>query len=403
MSNALRKLSDLKIKNKIVIVRSNLDVPIENGVITDASRLKASIPTIKFLSDNNCKVIVIGHLGRPEGKYVDELSLIPVRFELGKLLGKQVKFANINSCENSIKFMSAGEILMLENLRFDPKEESKDPVERLEFIRKLASLANLYVNDCFGVYKENASTYEIAKLMPSVAGFALSDEVEKLSSLNKPAKPFIAVIGGAKIDSKVPIMETLLGKVDKFLIGGAMAYSFLSAKGIDIGKSKIDRNSVKIAKEILKKAKDKSEIVLPIDHITVKEIDAESDIEVTPDSKIKGKNIGVDIGPKTIELFEKELSQAQSILWNGPMGIFEIESFSEGTKAVGNAIINIAPKESFKVAGGGDTISAIQKLKIKTSRFNHISMGGGMMLQFLSGGSFKVLEVLKGEQKSKKL
>lgn len=403
MTNTLRKLSDLKIKSKIVVVRANLDVPMQNGVITDNSRLKASIPTLKFLSDNNCKIILIGHLGRPEGKYVDELSLMPVRFELGKLLGKQIKFANISSCENSVKFMSNGEVLMLENLRFDPKEESENPKERLDYVKKLSEFASLYVNDCFGVYKENASVYELAKIMPSVAGFALSDEIEKLQELRKPAKPYVAIIGGAKLDSKVPIIEDLIGKVDTFLIGGAMAYSFLSAKGVDVGNSKTDKESVKIAKEILKKAKGKSEILLPIDHVVVEELNESAEKEITKDEKIKKNEIGVDIGPKTIELFEKEIVNASSILWNGPMGVFEWENFNDGTRAIGNIITNIAPKESYKVAGGGDTVFAIQKLKIKPSRFNHISMGGGMMLQFLTGEDFKVLDILKGEQKIKKL
>ncbi|MCA9381393.1 phosphoglycerate kinase [Candidatus Dojkabacteria bacterium] len=400
MYNNIRKLSDANIKNKTVVVRVNFDVPINNGEITDNTRIASSVKTIEYLVNNNCKVVLISHMGRPEGEIVDDLSLMPARFELGKLLNKPIKFAHIDACENSIKFMEQGEILLLENLRFDKREESKKAKEREEFVQPLVDLCDVYINDSFGVYREHASVLELPKMLPSYAGFAMVKEIEALSKIDEePESPYVAVIGGVKMDTKIPILKSLVKKVDTMLIGGAMAYTFLKAQGVEIGDSKFEKEHVKTAKEILKLAeKAKCEIILPIDHIAGKEFKENTKpIEIKTQQIPKG-HWGLDIGPNTIKQFREIIESAKTILWNGPMGVFEWENFNKGTEAIGEYIALSTPKDAYKIAGGADTTYAMLKLRIKPKRFNHVSIGGGMMLNFLSGRKFKVLDVLCGEQ-----
>lgn len=393
----LKTLSDAKLKSKTVIVRANLDVPLENGEVTNNFKLQENVPTIKLLLENNCKIIVIGHIGRPNGDYVDELSLMPVRFELGHLLGKQIKFANLNACENSIKFMEPQEILMIENLRFFPGEESTKSKERQEFIEPLAKMADLYINDCFGLYREHASVTEITEMLPSYAGLSMEKEIEELNKIkNDPQKPLVAVLGGAKVDTKMPILENMLEEIDTIIIGGAMAYTFLKATGKEVGKSKVEEDSIKIVKKILKNAKkNKVEILLPEDHICAKEFKENSEPVHVDSQDIPKDLIGLDIGPKTIEKYKEVLKSAKTVLWNGPMGVFEWENFANGTQEIGDHIALNVPRETFKVAGGGDTVSAINKLKINPKKFSHISVGGGMMLKYISNEKFEVIERLK--------
>ncbi len=397
MSFKLKDITTAKLKSKTVIVRANLDVPITDGEVTDNTKLKAMVPTLELLLQNKCKIIIIGHLGRPNGEHVDSLSLMPVRFELGKILEKSIKFANMGACINSIKFMEAGEILMLENLRFHAEEESEDSELRLEFMKPLIEMGDIYINDCFGVYRKHASVYEIAQNMESYAGISMLNEVESMDKLIEQAeKPYVAIVGGAKLETKVPIIHSLVQKVDRLIIGGAMAYVFLKSMGHEIGKSKYDESSLKLAKEIIKLAKEnKVELLLPVDHIVTSEFDKDSQFNIIENVEIPKDKMALDIGPKTIELFTSKLSDAHTILWNGPMGVFEWENFQEGTRAIAEFITLHTSKETFKVAGGGDTVSAIELLKIKKKRFDHISIGGGMMLEYLSGAKFDVLEILR--------
>ncbi|BCX14008.1 MAG: hypothetical protein KatS3mg085_540 [Candidatus Dojkabacteria bacterium] len=392
-----RKLTDADIKGKTVVVRANLDVPLdEYGEIVDDTRIKASIPTYEYLLKQNCKIVVIGHLGRPNGKYVDELSLFPVRFALGKLLGIQIKFTQLESCANSIKYMNPGEITMIENLRFDPREESKNENERREYLKILTELCDVYVNDCFGVYKKHASVYDLPQMMESYAGFSIINEVENLNKLKEESKsPFVGIFGGAKIEDKIPVIEKFLNKVDTILLGGAMAYTFLKAQDINVGKSKTQDDLLDVARDILTKAQNsKTEIILPIDHLASDSFDSEAKVIEIQNQNIPDNLVGMDIGPKTTVMYREIIESAQTVLWNGPMGVFEFENFNKGTESIGEFIALGTPKGAYKVAGGGDTILAMQKLKIKPSRFNHVSVGGGMMMQFLSNDELEVLKIL---------
>lgn len=397
MALILKSIEGQNVTGKTVILRGNLDLPIANGEVVENSRLKASMPTFEYLIKNGAKIVVIGHMGRPNGAYVDELSLMPVRFELGRLLRTSIKFANIEACANSIKFMENGEITMLENLRFDPREESDDPKQRKAFIETLANLADFYVNDCFGTYRKHASLFELAKALPAFAGFSMINELNNLEELKKSQQnPYTVIIGGKKIDTKLEFLSSLINKADNLLIGGAMAYTFLAASNVEVGDFALDKNEVKKAKEILTLAsKSKTEIVLPIDHLAAKKFDkSEQPIEIKIQAIPKGY-IGLDIGPKTLSLFREIIEASQSVLWNGPMGVYEWEQFSKGTEAIGEYIALSTPKNAKTYAGGGDTLAAMQVLKIKPKRFSHVSVGGGMMLAFLSGESFEILTPLK--------
>ncbi len=403
MYENIRKIQDIKVGEKTVIVRVNFDVPMENGEIKDNTRIQSSIKTIDYLLEKNCKVVLLSHAGRPNGESVDELSLMTARFELGKLLNKPIKFAHVSACENSIKFMEKGEVLLLENLRFSPFEESSKETERVEFIKPLAELCDIYVNDAFGVYREHASVYDLPKLMPSFAGFAMQKEIEALNKIGEePESPYVAVIGGVKVDTKVLLLEALITKVDSMIIGGAMAYTFLKAMGVEVGKSLVDEKSIKKAEKILKKAeKAKVEILLPIDHIAGEKFEARTKTTEVKTQQIPKSLMGLDIGPKTTAQFREVIESAKTVLWNGPMGVFEWEKFNKGTEAIGEYIALSTPKDAFKVAGGADTTYAMQLLRIKPKRFNHVSIGGGMMLKYLGGDKFSVLDLLCEEQKLK--
>ncbi len=394
----LRSIRDLKdLSGKTVLLASNFDVPLNGENVTSNYRIKAAIPTIKMLIEKNARIVILSHLGRPAGEYKDEFSLMPVRFELGKLLETHIKFAHIPSSHNSVVFMEDGEVLLLENVRFHPREESKKEEERTEFMKELAEQADYYVNDAFASYRPTASTFELAKLMKNpMAGLLIEKEVESLTKLlEEPEKPYVAVIGGAKLDTKIPILHTLIEKADSILLGGAMAYTFMKAKGIDVGDSKVEDDKLKEAKQIMDLAKKAGcEIVLPVDHIAAKSFDKDAEaIEV--DAQVIGKGlIGMDIGERTMQDFQERIENAKTVMWNGPMGVFEWEQFSRGTEAVGEYIGLSAPRSTYKVAGGGDTITAMEQLKINFKNYNHVSTGGGAMLAFLSGEELPTLEPL---------
>lgn len=399
----LKTLADLKdLEGKTIVVRADLDVPVEGEQVTDNFRLQKGLATIRELIKQKAKVVLIGHRGRPDGKYQDDLSLLPVRFELGKLLGIHIKFAHIPSSRNSIRYMENGEVLMLENVRFHPEEESEDAQVRTQFVAELAQLADAFVNDSFSTYRVHGSTYSLAEAMkaagkPAVAGLQMEAEVNNLSQLREePESPYVAVIGGAKIDTKADILVNLAASADFILLGGAMAYTFMSAMGISVGSSKVEESELEVAKKVIQLAeKNKCQLLVPIDHIVATEF-AETakptsvNTQVIPDGQM-----GLDIGERTLAQYQEIIQNAKSILWNGPMGVFEWTNFSRGTEAVGEYIALSASKEAFKVAGGGDTVSAMNKLKVNMRNFNHVSTGGGAMLAFLAGEKMSTIEVLQ--------
>jgi phosphoglycerate kinase len=397
----LRQLADLPdLKGKTVLVRSDLDVPMTNGQIDSDFRIRKAVATIKYLIEHKAKVVIVAHLGRPDGAQSDDLSLLPVRFELGKLLGTHIKFAHIPNSRNSIRYMEDGEVLLLENVRFNPEEDSKDKKMRKAFVETLSELADYYVNDAFASYHPSASTYDLALAFDKpTAGLQMVAEVQKLGKLtDEPEKPYVAVIGGAKLDSKVPILEALTKQADYILIGGAMAYTFLAAQDVKIGDSKVEKELIPTAKKILEAAKKhKCQILLPVDHIAGSEFDA-STTPVEVDTQVIPKGlIGLDIGQRTLASYLEIIKSARTLMWNGPMGVFEWDKFARGTEAVGEYIALSAPTDSYKVAGGGDTVSAIEKLQINMKEFDHISTGGGAMLALLAGEKMPTISVLEAK------
>ena len=380
-----KTIKDVNIKGKKVLMRVDFNVPLdENLKITDNSRITAAIPTIQYAIKQGAKIILMSHLGRPDGKAVEKMRLDPVAKELSRLLGRQVR--KVNDCigpevKAEVDKLKEGDILLLENLRFHAEEEKNDP----GFAKQLASFGDIYVNDAFGTaHRAHASTEGVTKYLPSVAGFLLEKEIEYLgTALENPKKPFAAILGGAKVSDKIGVIENLLSKVDMILIGGGMAYTFLKAKGKKIGNSKLEADKVQIAQDLLKKAQTKNvKIILPIDHIIADKLDAKANIKECPTEDIPDGWLGVDIGTKTIKLFQESLKPAKTIVWNGPLGIFEIDSFSYGTKEVCEYIAKL--KGVTTIIGGGDTAAAVSKFGLE-KKMTHISTGGGASLEFLEG------------------
>ncbi len=376
-------LKDIELKDKTVLVRADFNVPQdENLNITDDTRIRATLPTIKFILQNNAKkIILMSHLGRPDGKVVAKYSLKPVALRLQELLGIPVKF--LNDCVgDSIKKeigTSKEKVILLENLRFHPEEEANDA----GFAKALGSLADVFVNDAFGTaHRAHASTEGVAHYLKSVAGFLLEKEIRYLgSAVQNPQRPFMVILGGAKVSDKIGVIENLLPKCDAILIGGGMAYTFLKAQGKPIGNSKLEKDKLDLARIILDKAKTlKKEILLPIDHLVVDNIDPKAKAEIVGENIPDGK-IAVDIGPKTIALFKEKLKFAKTVVWNGPLGIFEMDAFSRGTEEIAKFLSSLG---ATTIIGGGDTAAAVAKFKLE-DKMTHISTGGGASLEFLEG------------------
>lgn len=375
-------VKDFALEGKRVFLRVDFNVPLEAGRIGDDQRIQASLPTIQYLLQKKAKVIIASHLGRPKGKKIPEMSLEPVSRRLSELTGKEIKMARDcigDEVKTQAFSLRSGECLLLENVRYHQEEQKNDH----HFAGELASLAELYVNDAFGsAHRAHASTEGITNfLKPCLAGFLMEKELTYLGQvIQNPKHPFLAILGGAKVSDKIDLIENFLGKVDLFLIGGAMAYTFLKARGVPVGGSLIEEDKLELAGSLMEKCQEKNvPVILPIDH-KVMDDSGENAFDEESES-IRESFRGADIGPKTISLFVKEISQAASVVWNGPLGIFEKEPFSAGTKSVALAI-----KESdcLSVIGGGDTASAINKFGLKEG-FDHISTGGGASLEFLSG------------------
>ena len=379
-----KTIRDVDVAGKKVLVRVDFNVPLDaEGHITDETRIIAALPTIEYLVDKGAKVILCSHLGRPKGQVKPEFSLAPVAKRLGELVDAKVVFATDvigESAQKAVDEIKEGEIVLLENLRFHKEETDNDP----EFAKKLASFAELYVNDAFGTaHRAHASTEGVTHYLPAVAGFLIDKELEFLGgALENPARPFVAILGGAKIADKIPVIDNLFDKVDSLIIGGGMANTFQLALGHDMAKSLVDESSVGIAKELLDKAKKKGvTLMLPIDVTAATELKEGAEVKVFPVEAIPADYMALDIGPATRMLFTKEVEGAKTVIWNGPMGVAEIPEFAVGTQAIAQAM---ADSEAITIIGGGDSAAAVKKLGF-ADKMTHISTGGGASLEFLEG------------------
>jgi len=384
-----RTIEDIDVENKRVFLRVDFNVPIgEGGIIVDDTRIKLEMPTIKYLLEKNAKLIICSHLGRPKGERNEKFSLLPVaKYLISNLIKNKVYFASDCVGADAIEKannLKAGEILLLENIRFYKEEEANDPI----FAKKLASLADIYVNDAFGsAHRKHASTFGVAQLLPNAVGYLMGKEISAINSVIKnPQRPLIAVLGGAKIADKIKLLENFVGLCDKILIGGGMAYTFLKAKGVKVGKSLVDDESIDVALNILKIAKENNvEIILPVDYLCAKDFSPNAKaIKVSGD--IDDNLQGLDIGPKTVKIFVKEIKNSNSLIWNGPLGVFEFKNFCVGTNKIAKAITKYKGKA---IIGGGDSIAAIKNVG-GIDKVYHISSGGGASLKLMAG------EVLPG-------
>lgn len=397
---AKKTIKDIGIKGKRVLIRVDFNVPLlqqenKQPTITDDNRIRAALSTIEYILSQDAKLILMSHLGRPKGERKPEFSLAPAAKRLSELLGKPVKM--LDDCigptvESAVASMSSGEVILLENLRFYKEETENDP----EFAKKLAALGEVFVNDAFGTcHRAHASTEGITHYLPAVSGFLVEKEINYFEKvLAAKEKPFVFLLGGAKVADKIPVIENMMDKADAILIGGAMAYTFLKAQGVDIGSSRLEEASLDIVKRILDKAKERSvDMVLPIDHVVTDNIEAASNVSATEGQDIAEGFMGVDIGPKTVKLFCERIVRAKIIVWNGPVGIFENDKFSAGTKALAQ---EIAQAKAVSVIGGGDTAAAVAKFAL-SDKMSHISTGGGASLEYLEGKALPGVTALENK------
>ena len=388
-----KTVRDIDLKGKKVFVRCDFNVPMdENQNITDNTRIVAALPTIKYLLEQNCKIILASHLGRPKGEFKPEYSLKPVAKELSKLLNKEVIMANDVIGEDAIKKASElkeGEILLLENVRFHREETDNDP----EFAKKLASMAEVFVNDAFGTaHRAHASTAGIADYLPAVAGFLIEKELKFLGeAINNPERPLVAILGGAKVSDKIGVIDNLLEKVDTLMIGGGMTYTFFKAQGYEVGKSICELDKLDLAKELMEKAKNKGvKLMLPVDTKVGKEYSADTESKTVKSTEIPADWEGLDIGEETIKLYSEELQKAKTVIWNGPLGVFEFPQFAIGTNAIAKVLADL---DATTIIGGGDSAAAVKKAGLE-DKMTHISTGGGASLEFIEGKKLPGIECL---------
>ena len=388
-----KTVKDIDLKGKKVFVRCDFNVPMdENQNITDNTRIVAALPTIKYLLEQNCKLVLASHLGRPKGEVKPEFSLKPVAKELSKLLGKEVIMAKDVIGEDAMTKsanLKEGEILLLENVRFHREETDNDP----EFAKKLASMAEVYVNDAFGsAHRAHASTTGIANYLPAVAGFLIEKELKFLgNAVNNPERPFVAILGGAKVSDKIGVIDNLLEKVDTLMIGGGMAYTFFKAQGYEVGNSICEMDKLDLAKNAMEKAKQKGvKLMLPVDTKVGKEYKPDTESKVVKYTEIPADWEGFDIGPETIKMFSDELKTAKTVVWNGPLGLFEFEQFAVGTNSIAKVLSEI---DATTIIGGGDSAAAVKKAGLE-DKMTHISTGGGASLEFLEGKKLPGIECL---------
>ena len=383
--NSIKKMQDMDLQNKKVLVRVDYNVPLKDGKVDNTKRIVATEKTIKHLLDNNCRVVLIAHLGRPKGKVCPEFSLAPVAAEVEKLFGVPVHFAKDCVGPEADKVVAEtknGEIALLENLRFHPEEDANDP----EFAKQLAKHGEVFVQEAFGtVHRAHASTSAVAQLLPSGAGYLVQKEVEFLGkALENPARPFAAVIGGAKVSDKILLLNNLLDKVNVLIIGGGMAYTFLKAKGMEVGKSLLDETKIDEAKQVMEKAAAKGvKMLMPVDFRVSKEFSETATATIV--DQIPADMEAMDIGPKTEKLFTDELLKCKTIFWNGPMGVFEFPNFANGSFAIAHAMIEATKNGAISIIGGGDSVNVLKKGKINQKEFSHVSTGGGASMEFVEG------------------
>lgn len=393
-------IADLKdLKGKRVLVRVDFNVPLDEKLnITSDKRIVAAVPTIKDLLQQKAKVILMSHLGRPKGKVAPEFSLAPCAKKLSEILGQEVRM--MKDCigpdvEAAVAKMQEGEVILLENLRFHKEEEANDPA----FAKQLASLGDIFVSDAFGtVHRAHASTAGVANYLPAYAGYLIEKEIKFLGQLlEKPAKPFVAILGGAKISGKIDVIKTLLQKVDTLIIGGGMAYTFFKARNVSVGNSLVEEDKIPLAKEILKEAIDLNKtVMLPIDHMVAKEFKENAESQIVTRAGIPDGWQGMDIGPETVTKFGHAIKKAKTIFWNGPMGVFEFPKFANGTMAIAKLVADATKNGAVSVIGGGDSVSAIKKSGY-SDIISHISTGGGASLEFMEGKELPGIACLKNK------
>lgn len=404
---ALRTLDSLgSLAGTRVIVRCDLNVPLKDGVITDDGRVRASLPTLNALINAGARVVVCSHLGRPDGAPDPKYSLEPVAQRLSELLGQPVAFARDTvgeSAQDAVASLEDGEVAVIENLRFNAGETSKDESERQAFARELAGLGDALVSDGFGVvHRKQASVYDLAQLVPSAAGLLIQKELEVLDRLTEnPERPYTVVLGGSKVSDKLGVIEHLLPRVDKLLVGGGMMFTFLVAEGHKVGASLLEQDQIDTVKGYLATAKERGvEIVLPVDAVVAASFSADAehvvaDADALEDTAFGASGLGLDIGPRTAEIFADAIRDSRTVFWNGPMGVFEMKAFEAGTKTVAQALTEV---DGLSVVGGGDSAAAVRQLGFSDDRFGHISTGGGASLEFLEGKKLPGLEVLGWQQ-----
>ncbi len=399
----MRKLSDLpNLDGKRVVIRCDLNVPLDGTRITDDGRIVASVPTIKYLVDQGAKVVVISHLGRPEGAPDAKYSLEPAAKRLGELLGQPVFFASDtvgSEAKGAVKALARGGVVVLENLRFNAAETSKDASEREAFAAKLAEFGDFFISDGFGVvHRKQASVFELAKALPSACGLLIEKELDVLTRLTStPERPYAVVLGGSKVSDKLGVIDHLLPTVNKLLVGGGMVFTFLAAQGYKVGSSLLEVDQIETCKEYLSRAEALGvEVILPTDIVVASKFGADAEVAVTAASKIESSpfgstGLGLDIGPESAARFAAEVAAAKTVFWNGPMGVFEIDKFAGGTRAVAKALTEV---DGLSVVGGGDSAAAVRILGFEDNQFGHISTGGGASLEFLEGKNLPGLDVL---------
>ncbi len=396
----MKTIADLgDLRGKRVLVRSDLNVPLDGETITDDGRIRASVPTIKSLSEAGARVVVCAHLGRPKGSPDPQYSLRPVAARLGELLGQEVTFVEETvgaSAEQAVAGLGDGDVALLENLRFNAGETSKDDEERGTFADALAALADAYVSDGFGVvHRKQASVYDVATRLPAALGGLVQAEVDVLKRLTEdPQRPYAVVLGGAKVSDKLGVIDNLLGTADRLLIGGGMVFTFLKAQGHEVGQSLLEEDQVEVVKGYLERAeRDGVEIVLPTDVVAATEFSAEAEHDVVAADAIPADRMGLDVGPDSGTLFAEKLRDCKTVFWNGPMGAFEMAPYAAGTKAVAEALVEATKGGALTVVGGGDSAAAVRQLGFADSDFGHISTGGGASLEYLEGKQLPGLTV----------
>ncbi len=388
MTLVIPQLNSLAVNGKRVLLRCDLNVPIKEGIITDDGRIRASLPTINYLLENGAAVVIMAHLGRPKGERKPELSLAPVAHRLGDLLGKPVAFSEEivgPSATTAVTKLQPGQVLLLENIRYESAETSKDESERKDLAKRLALYGDFFVSDGFGaVHRKHASVYDVAQLLPHAAGYLVAAEIDVLQKLTtNPERPYGVVLGGAKVSDKIGVISNLLDKVNVLAIGGGMLFTFLAAQGLEIGKSLVETDLIPTVKDLLKRAEDLGvQLLLPTDIVVAAEFNADSAPTTVAASAIPSDQMGLDIGPETAAAFATAIRGCKTVFWNGPMGVFEFPNFANGTKVVAQALTEVS---GISVVGGGDSAAAVRALGFADSDFGYISTGGGASLEYLEG------------------